>query len=155
MRKIFVFILILLNLTSYADEKKALKHLEKKEFEKVVETLDKDIQKDTLNPGIYFIYSLLYNDPQYDKNNLDTSYYYILKAMDLYPPKEEKDREKLDKLYITDSTITFQKEKLDLQSYERAKSIHTLEAYNYYIHNFNLSIYLPDAISDRNELAYE
>jgi len=60
MPKILVIILILLNLTSFADEKKALRFLEKRDYDKLIETLDKDILKDSLNPGFYYIYSLLY-----------------------------------------------------------------------------------------------
>ena len=48
MRKIFVAILLISQLASYADEKKALKHLEKGEYDKVIETLDKEISKDTV-----------------------------------------------------------------------------------------------------------
>jgi len=155
MRQILITILILFNLTSYADEKKALKFLEKGDYEKLIETLDKEILKDSLNPGPYYIYSLLYNDTQYESNNLDTSYYYILKAGSLYPPSDEKDLEKLDKVYINDSTLTTQKEKLDLEAYDRAKSEHTLDSYNFYIQQFNKSIYNTDAIMDRNALAFE
>ena len=63
MQKILISILIFISLASYADEKKALKLLEKKDYDKLIETLDKDIEKDSLNPGSYYIYSLLYNDP--------------------------------------------------------------------------------------------
>ena len=128
MQKIFILILILASLASYADEKKALKLLEKKNYEKLIETLDKDIEKDSLNPGSYYIYSLLYNDPDYVDNNLDTSYYYVLKALELYPLSDDKDLEKLNKVQIDGSSLTTQKEKLDLQTYERAKKEHTLEA---------------------------
>jgi hypothetical protein len=155
MRKILIPILILISLASYADEKKALKLLEKKEFEKLIETLEKDIEKDSLNPGSYYIYSLLYNDSGFTGSNLDTSYYYILKAMELYPPSDEKDLEKLNKVFIDDTSLTAQKDKLDLQAYERAKNEHTLDSYNFYIEQFNQSIYNSDAIMDRNALAFE
>jgi hypothetical protein len=155
MQKILIPILILVNLASYADEKKALKLLEKKDYVKLIEALDKDIDKDSLNPGSYYIFSLLYNDPQYENHNLDTSYYYILKARDLYPPSDEKDLEKLNKVLINDSSLTAQKEKLDLQAYERAKKEHTLDAYNFYIELFNQSIYNTNAVMDRNALAFE
>lgn len=155
MQKILVSILILVNLASYANEKKALKLLEKKNYEKLIETLDKDIEKDSLNPGSYYIYSLLYNDPDFINNNLDTSYYYILKARELYPPSEEKDLEKLNKLSIDDASLTTQKEKLDLQTYDRAKKEHSLDAYNFYIEQFDQSIYNTDAVMDRNSLAFE
>ncbi len=155
MQKILILILIFGNLASYADEKKALKLLEKKNYEKLIETLDKDIEKDSLNPGSYYIYSLLYNEPGYIDSNLDTSYYYVMKALELYPPSDDKDLEKLNKVHINVSGLTTQKEKLDLQAYERAKNEHTLEAYNFYIEQFGQSIYNTDAIMDRNALAFE
>jgi hypothetical protein len=155
MQKILVSILILVSLASYADEKKSLKLLEKKDYKKLIESLDKDIEKDSLNPGSYYIYSLLYNDPDYISNNLDTSYYYVMKAKGLYPPSDEKDLEKLNKVFINDSSLTAQKEKLDLQAYERAKDEHTLDSYNFYIEKFSKSIYNTDAVMDRNALAFE
>ena len=42
MRIFLITILILFSLASYADEKKALKLLEKGEYEKLIESLDKD-----------------------------------------------------------------------------------------------------------------
>jgi len=146
---------MIFNLISLADEKKALKFLEKGDYEKLIETLERDILKDSLNPGTYYIFSLLYNDQQYEKQNLDTSYFYILKALELFPPSDEKDEEKLKKVNINDSTLVIQKEQLDFQAYERAKNIHTLESYNFHIDNFSLSAYIPNAISDRNALAFE
>jgi hypothetical protein len=142
-------------MASYADEKKALKLLEKSDYGKLIETLDKDIIKDSLSPGPYFIYSLLYDDQHFEKRNLDTSYHYALKALDLYPPSDEKEVEKLNKLFINDSTIKVFKEQLDLKTYDRAKESHTLESYNFYIENFKLSVYLPNAIADRDALAYK
>ena len=103
MQKILVIILIVFNLTSFADEKRAFRFLEKRDYEKLIETLEKDILKDSLNPGPYYIFSLLYNDPQYEEQNLDTSYYYIMKAIELFPPKDEKEEEKLNKVNINDS----------------------------------------------------
>ena len=155
MRKHLTIVLIFLTLTSYADDKKALKLLEKKDYEKLIETLEKDIQKDSLNPGTYYIYSLLYNDPNYQANNLDTAYHYILKAIALFPPGDEKELEKLNKLFINDSSLTSHKEKLDQQTYERAREKHTLESYNYYIEEFHQSIYIDKAIMDRNALAFQ
>ena len=54
MRRFLVIILMIFNLTSLADEKKALRFLEKGDYEKLIETLEKDILKDSLNPGTYY-----------------------------------------------------------------------------------------------------
>jgi hypothetical protein len=146
---------LFLILHAKASEKRALKLLEKKDFKKLEEVLAKDVEKDSLNPGTYYIYSLLYNDSLYNQVNLDTAYHYILKAEALYPDMELKDRKKLNKLNINDSSVQAHKSKLELQGYQRAKILHSIDDYNYYLENFSTSTYVNEAIQDRNALAYE
>jgi hypothetical protein len=155
MRFFWIIIFLFLILQAKAGERRALKLLEKKDFDKLEEVLAKDLGKDSLNAGTYYIYSLLYNDSLYSRVNLDTAYYYIQKAQALYPSMESKDRKKLNKFNISDSTMLEHKKKLDLQGYERAKILHTIADYNYYIEYFSTSTYVNEAIQDRNALAYE
>jgi hypothetical protein len=139
----------------YAGEKRALKFLEKGKYGKLVDYLEKSIKKDSLNPGAYYVYSLLYNEPEYYARNLDTAYQYILISLDMIKMIDERGLKKLNKAGINDSTINIQKQKLDLQGYNRAKELHTIDDYNAYIQNFNTSAYKEQAIEDRNALAYE
>ena len=154
-RFFFTIIFSLLVANAFASEKRALKLLEKKDFEKLEEVLEKDLEKDSLNPGTYYIYSLLFNDSLYNRVNLDTAYHYILKAQNLYPGIESKDQQKLAKLNINDSTILEHKQKLDYLGYKRAKILHTIADYNEYMLHFVTSSYVNEAIQDRNALAYE
>lgn len=155
MRNLFFILFMFCALTGWADERKALKLLEKKDFEKLVDVLNKDLEKDSLNPGAYYIYSLLYNDPLYEKHNLDTAYYFVLKAKSMMGEVDEKDLQKLEKLNITDSIISLHKSRLEYLAYERARSLNAIKEYNFYIEHFRYSDYRKQAIEDRNALAFQ
>ncbi len=156
MKHLILFCLIVfISLSGMADERRALRLLEKRDYEKLVEVLEKDIDKDSISPGAHYIYSLLYNDPLFEAHDLDTSYYYILKAVKLFPALDTRSRDKLEKLEINDSTIQHQKNMLEYMGYQRATGENTIQAYNQYIHEFSASSYIDDAIMKRNELAFD
>jgi len=155
MRIFLITILLFAFLASKADEKRALRLLQKRDFDKLVELLEKEIDKDSLNPGVFYIYSLLYNEPLFQNHNLDTAYQYILLSQSMIKAIEERDLLKLEKLGINDSTIIIQKQRLEYQGYERAKTTHTIEGYNYYTNYFSTSTYKNEALQDRNALAFQ
>jgi hypothetical protein len=155
MRYLFLSLLIFTASTGYAGEKRALKLLEKGKYSKLVEYLDKSIQKDSLNPGAFYVYSLLFNEPAYYDRDLDTAYYFILISQEMIKHVDERGLKKLERAGINDSAISVQKQKLDLQGYERAKDRHAIDDYNAYIQDFSTSQYRDLAIEDRNALAFE
>lgn len=155
MRYPFLFFLIFSVISTFANEKHALKLLEKQDFDKLIQYLEKSIDKDSINPGAYYVYSLLYNDSSFNAQNLDTAYYYILISQEMIRGIGEKDLQKLNKAGITDSVILGQKQKLDHLGYLRAKRRHTISDYNEYIQDFSTSTFVNEAIQDRNALAYE
>lgn len=140
---------------AFANEKRALKLLEKQDFNKLIDYLEKSIEKDSLNPGAYYVYSLLYNDSSFQDQNLDTAYHFILIGQEMIRQIEDRDLKKLFRSGINDSVILAQKLKLDHSGYERARRLHTIDGYNEYIQDFSTSTYVNEAIQDRNALAYE
>ncbi len=138
-----------------ADGGRALKILEKGEYDKLILYLDRSIEKDSINPGARYVYSRLYLDSGFHRFNIDTSYFYINAAIEDFEYVDERDAGKLDKDGINDSTMLVQKQKVEMTSFIRAKREHTIDSYDYFIDHFSSAGELDSAIYYRNELAYQ
>ena len=138
-----------------ADGKKALNLLEKQEYDKLTSHLDKSIQKDSLNPGAYYVYSLLFLDSAFSRFDIDTSYLFINLAIVQVDTLDEKSLKKLSKAEITDSTMRAQKSLVEAAAYQRARQQHSLESYNYFLRNFLRATETDSAIYHRNAIAYQ
>ena len=137
-----------------ADEKKALKHLERKEYDKVIETLVKDLEKDTLNPGTYYVFALLYHEILYEKSNLDTAYHYILKARELYSSTDEKEIQKLVRNDITENAIVELKKILEQEAFTRAMGTNSIAGIKDFLSRFGTSNLVEEATRELHALAF-
>jgi len=138
----------------HAESKRAFKMLEKGEYDKLVELLQKSIEKDSVNTGAKYVFSLLYLTPKYSAYNIDTSYFFINGAIADFAVHDEKAIENLLKLDINDSTMHLQKLEVELHAYRRAKAKHTIEDYNYFLKNFSSATQTDSVVAYRNEIAY-
>lgn len=137
-----------------AESKRAFKLLEKGDYDKLIELLDKAIEKDSINTGAKYVYSLLYLTPKYKQNDIERSYSYINAAIADFKLHDEKMIEDLSKLEINDTTLTAQKTLIEHHAFQRAKSLHTIRDYNYFMDHFNGAIQSDSAVMFRNEIAY-
>ncbi len=138
-----------------AESKKAFKLLEKGDYIKLVELLQKSIEKDSSNSGAKYIFSLLFLTPKYPEYDIDTSYYFINAAIADFEVHDEKEIESLGKLDINDSILHHQKAEVELQAFRRAKALHTIKDYNYFLVHFNGAIQTENAVELKNEIAYQ
>ncbi len=152
-----IFLLTIIFSPSFlqAESKKAFKLLEKAEYIKLVELLQKSIEKDSTNSGAKYVFSLLYLTPKYPDYNIDTSYYFINAAIADFVVHDEKEIESLGKLSINDSTLHRQKAEVESHAFRRAKALHTIEEYNYFLINFKSAIQTENAVVLKNEIAYQ
>src|SRR5690606_27044310 len=134
-KSVLLVLFALLPCLAMADGKKALKLLEKQEHDKLTSHLDKSIQKDSVNPGAYYVYSLLFLDSAFSRFDIDTSYQYINLALVQVDTLDEKSLKKLWKAGITDSVMWVQKGLVEATAYQRARRQHSLESYNYFLRN--------------------
>ena len=138
----------------HAESKKAFKLLDKGDYVKLVELLQKSIEKDSTNAGAKYVYSLLFLTPKYPGYNIDTSYYFINESIADFKIHDEKDIENLDKLEINDSNLHKQKLEVESHAFRRAKAKHTIDDYDYFLVQFGGAIQSDSAITFRNEIAY-
>lgn len=137
-----------------AESKRAFKMLEKGEYDKLIELLDKSIEKDSINTGAKYVYSLLYLTPKYPDYDIDKSYRFVIEAIEDFANHDEKMIEDLAKLDINDSTLNYQKLQVEQHAFRRAKAKHTLNDYNFFLNTFSGAIQSDSATTFRNEIAF-
>ena len=89
---------VLFSTDASAESKRAFKLLEKGEYDKLIELLQKSIEKDSTNTGAKYVYSLLYLTPNFYEFNIDTAYYFINEAIRDFEIHDEKTIEKPAKI---------------------------------------------------------
>lgn len=146
--------IVLVPSSIHAESKKAFKLLEKGDYVKLEELLQKSIEKDSINAGAKYLYSLLFLTTKYPDYNIDTAYYFINEAIDNYARHDEKVIEDLVKLGINDSSFSAQKLEIEAHAFSRAKEQHTIDKYNFFLNKFSGNIHSESAFALRNEIAY-
>jgi len=144
----------LISLHAFAESKRAFKLLEKGDYDKLIELLDKSLEKDSINTGAKYVYSLLYLTEKYAGYSIDQSYQFINGAIRDYSLHDEKKLEDLSKLDINDSTLSLQKLKVEQDAFKRAKEKHTIIDYNYFLDVFANASQSDSAKAMRNEIAF-
>ena len=153
---IVFFIIIIFSPTANADKTKpALKALEKGEFDKVEELLQKSLAKNSLDPGSKFVYSILYSIDSFSRYNLDSAHFHIINAQKDYNLLDEKDQENLAKDDVTMALINEQHQYVDSLAYSKASGINSIEAYKYFTTNYKESKQYLKAIQAINSLAFQ
>ncbi len=142
-------------LPAMADGKKALRMLEKGQYEKLETHLAKSFKKDTINPGAWYVMSRLYFEPAYFFNNLDSAYSYVNNALRQFPLTEAKKIDKLQKAGISELSAQVLKAEIEQQAFQRAVQEHSIATYQFFIDRFKGSLQIDSAIAFRNELAYK
>lgn len=149
-------------------QKRAQKKLEKGKYEKAEKLLQKSVKKDSLNPAAHYLLSRLYLDtaarmdgprkalPWEAKSlqNIDTSQYFILKALAELPHAEKKDLKRLRKIKADTTELLNQLARVDSAAFHRATSLHSIEGYNYFLNRYPEAVQTAEATRRRNALAF-
>ncbi|MGK7395097.1 MAG: WG repeat-containing protein [Candidatus Cyclobacteriaceae bacterium M3_2C_046] len=153
---VWLFVLILFSVSILsANPKRALKLYQKGKFDKTEKTLEKSLAKDSLNPGAYYVYALLYLDTAYIHYSVDSSLNNIEKAIRQYDLIDQKTKDKLAKATIDHEAINLQKSRVDSAAFRVAVSLNTIPAYNLFLQKHPTAIQTDQAIESRNELAWQ
>ena len=148
--------LVLFILGACNTPQQALKLTRKGQYQEARAKLDKALPKDTLNADNYYILSLLYTDTAYSDYNIDSSFYYVKRALADYEKTSVKTREKLQQQIGLDSlALLSQKVRNDSLAFRRALSIDDVATYQAFIDQHSDSYQVPLAIANRNKLAYQ
>ena len=157
MKKGLLAAAIFLNLTLGVvaqNSKRALSLLEKKDYLKVEQILRKSTEKDSINPGSYYVYSQLFLNESFPRYNLDSSYLLILKAIDHLALVDQKEVDRLNKIQINDSTLWMQKDKIDSLAYQLALNNNEESGYNLFLQKHPTARQVNQAKTLRDKVAY-
>lgn len=148
--------LFFVQVNCYADPiSKAIKALKKGKHEQVQSLLIKSIQRNSINPGARYAFSLLYFDSTYTHQNLDSAHIYIEQALIDEQQPDSLEGLSLEKSGLTVEDLHLQKQEIDRQAYQRAVDQNTVESFQFFIDSYSNAPQLANAISRRDLLAFE
>lgn len=135
-------------------EKSVLKHLDKLKWMKARTLMDKALEKDTLSPGIHYLYSRFFFSSQNPDFHLDSAHHAILRAAFNYRAASPRERDQLAKINIDSIGILVLKNRIDSAAFDRARDINTEASFQHFIDHFLDAIQHEEAIALRDEAAY-
>ena len=154
-RSILILIVLLTATFLRADPvKKSLKLIAKRDWSKIESLLNKSLSKDLINPGARYVYSIVFLNPDYPGNNIDSAYRYILKAQVDYELLEFKEQEKLNRIHIDFKRLQVQKQRVDSAAFRVAVIRDTEEGYIRFINRHVTASQQEEAIRLRNAAAF-
>ncbi|UZR95988.1 WG repeat-containing protein [Chondrinema litorale] len=130
--------------------------LDKKDFEKAESKILKNLKKDSLDAGSYYLYSIYYVHPRnFENYHLDSAYKYVLASLNAYEKSDGKTKYNLAEDGIRLEEIQFQKKFIDSTAYNIADSLGSLEAYQYFLDHYQSEPYSGIAESKRDSIAFD
>lgn len=135
--------------------RRALRLIEKEKFQKAYALLNKSLEKDSINPGAHYAFSRLFLDSLFTGYSIDSSRRHVVLAIRQYPMVDDKTRGKLSKAGINNSSLAWQKSRVDSAAFRVAVSLHTIPAYNYFIAVHIDAAQVDEARERRNAIAWE
>jgi tetratricopeptide (TPR) repeat protein len=129
--------------------KKGLKYLNSEKFEKAEVEFNEVKEIDSLNPHLWFGYSLLFSNEKYVHYDLFLALEYVQKSNDLFNQLDIKKRKKIKKPFSIDTVIQ-QISIVDQKLFYFLKSKDNLVLYNKYLADFSNGIYANQIKKLRN-----
>ena len=134
--------------------KQAYKALVEGDFEKVESLLIKSIEKDSINPGAYYIFSLMYATDSFPGYNLDSSYLLINRALSQLNKIDEKQARRIEKLELSEAVFAIQKESIQKRVFQAISEEESVDRWNYYLNYYHDSPLVSRATTIRDSLAF-
>ena len=143
----FLFLLLIISYSvSSQSLKKAYKFYEKGEINKFKDALIKMDEKGVDNTGKYYLYSLYYLKNKDNRDDLDSSYFYIRRTKETYYKVNEKVEEELKDLNISIGSIDSINNVIDSIEYNYVKEINSIAEYKKYMQDHNTSKFYSEAL---------
>jgi hypothetical protein len=122
-------------------------------FATAKDIFEKNLRKDTVGAAFGMAnYYLVENTPFFQ---IDSSLNWYQMAQLTFTTQDEKSKAKLAEFGINEIILTQFKNKLQTAAFNRSKQIHTLHAYNWFILTFSDAPEVPQAISQRDQIAFD
>lgn len=152
--KIAVSILLIAYQAMADQNKQALKALDKGDYADVEDHLAKSLESDPVNPGAYYIYSILFTETSFPRYNIDSAYYFVQKAMSDFQVADERTLRELTKNEIGFGDFENQNREIERRAFDRATDENSISSYQYFIDYYSKADQKEDAVTQRNALIY-
>lgn len=149
-----LLLVLLLSYLPLDNFKKPLKLLEKHEYQKTREFLDKELEKDSIAPGYKYLYSLYFLDTVNTNYDLDSSYLWIQSALMDYENIDEKELKDFDQVAWSKENLISQKALCDSLGFRISELAHTEAGYQVFLDKFPTSKQVFRAMMNRDALAF-
>jgi hypothetical protein len=134
---------------------RAMNSLQKKRWPKAKDQLDKAIEKDSLDPAVYYVYALFYFTPGNPAYHIDSAYRSTVTSLQYYTMLPSRERDKLKRFPLDSMILTTLRSRIDSAAFERARQTNTEEAYIDFLNDFPTAIQREEAVKLRDEAAYQ
>ena len=139
----------------FSPVKRALDNIADGDALKASTLLFRALERDSLDPGVKYAFSRLYDTPDYPGANPDSAYYFILEARSDFLSLEEKEVERLGRVGVDSSVLEKQKLLLDSQAFEMAKETNSVEAYIEFQDKYPTARQYSESIELEKKVAFE
>lgn len=136
-------------------ERAALKSIDKHRWQKAEVGLRKTLEKDTVNPAIRYLLSVLYFHPDNPAFQVDSAYHYAVTALQDYTQASAKDRDRLKRISVDSLGMTGLRARIDSTAFELARRANTEAAYLEFLSHFPSAMQRDLAAQLRDEVAYQ
>jgi TolA-binding protein len=159
-KKIFYFFLLLSGFNSVCQlnplnpVRLAQTKLAKSKWQHGRSFLDKAIRKDSLQVQARYVYGMLFMNPRYPRNHVDSAHFYSQAAIRLYSKLSVREKERLKKFPLDSLTLLKLQQKIDSTAFEKAKSANTEASYTYFLKIYASATQQTQATELRDESAF-
>ena len=154
MRVLVFLFLFTLPIVTLSQARRATALIDKNKTEEAYELLNKALDKDSLAPAEKYVLAGLFFKPDYVNANLDSAYYYILKAIIAYNNTEFKLQTRLANNGFDSISFAQLKEEIEAAGFLRAKEGGNEQDYIDFLLAFPTSIHADSAVILRNIEAF-
>jgi len=142
------------DLVAQSSPASALGRIEKSNWIKAEQQLRKALKKDTLNAEASYVYSLLFFSEGYPKKNIDSAYRYSLASLSDFQKSSFRQKERMKRLPLDSSILVGLRKKIDSAAFERAKTVNTIQSYQFFLDQFEFASQREAATELRDEVAF-
>ncbi len=135
-------------------ERQAISRINKKNWEKAEQLLQKSIRKDATNPEAKYVLAGLFLISDYPKFNIDSSNYYLQIAINDYNNSTERAKERLLNFPLDSAILKSLQLKIDSAAFKRAVELNSEKDYNNFLENYPQTKEAEKAIELRDNVAF-
>ncbi|UXP30951.1 WG repeat-containing protein [Reichenbachiella agarivorans] len=154
-RYISLLLILFVHMVHADRSKQALRAIEKEDYDKAKEYLQRSYDKDSLNPLVSYSYAKLYVAQTYEGQDLDIANDYILHAFLLLPNRTEAHTNEIEKADLTLQSFDQLKDEIDSLAYMRADTLHDVAQLEHFILHHGTAAQVPAAIAQRDSIRFK